>query len=115
MDTATLTITGQVVTGSTRVLPRHELANFDLTCSTTDAPGVPLALVRVTVRGREYERFSAMAQRGIVDGKRVTVTGRFRPHESERGLYRLDVEAWEVRIDGHGIGHGSTSSKQKGE
>lgn len=114
MDTATITITGQIVRGSTRVHPRHELANFDLTCSTSDAPGVPLTLVRVTVRGREFDRFARFANNEI-GGRRVTVTGRFRPHESERGLYRLDVEAWEVRIDGHGISHGGASSKRNGE
>lgn len=97
VDTCTVSITGRVVHDGIRDDARHEIVNVLVSVRATATAAHP-AIIRVSLRGKERERIKRWIDTGGLPGAIVAVTGRLVPYEHQPHSYRLDVEAWEMRI-----------------
>ncbi len=92
-DVATITLTGEVI--KVAVLVHAGIYQFNMRSVCRTAYGDRAAVFRVSVRGAEATR--VQDKRIANEGDRVSVSGRFVPHETDKPYtYDLDVEAWQV-------------------
>lgn len=97
VDTCALSITGRVVHDGVRDDARNGVLNLLISVRATATAAHP-AIIRVSLRDKERERIKRWLDTGALPGALVAVTGRLVPYEHQPHSYRLDIEAWEMRV-----------------